>query len=179
MICLAKKPGAETENERPAGPDRLGGGRGRVNPPPRSLVWRFWGGLEGLVIRWCIYTPGGQRPRRISRVAPGCDSGISRVAPGCDSGISRVAPGQNLVFRVPFCKVGALLCYAMLRLWLRTVVHTTVAAAVAVAADVAVAVHSCAHGCGCCCSLDEKINWPGFRLRFAIPVEVTSLLVFV
>ena len=23
-------------------PDRLGGGRGRVNPPPRRLVWRFW-----------------------------------------------------------------------------------------------------------------------------------------
>ena len=20
----------------------MGGGRGRVNPPPRSLVWRFW-----------------------------------------------------------------------------------------------------------------------------------------
>ncbi len=27
---------------RPSEPDRLGGGRGRVNPPPRSLVWRFW-----------------------------------------------------------------------------------------------------------------------------------------
>ena len=23
-------------------PDRPGGGRGRVNPPPRRLVWRFW-----------------------------------------------------------------------------------------------------------------------------------------
>ena len=22
--------------------ERLGGGRGRVNPPPRRLVWRFW-----------------------------------------------------------------------------------------------------------------------------------------
>ena len=32
---------------RGAEPDRLGGGRGRVNPPPRKLVWRFWrfGGL--------------------------------------------------------------------------------------------------------------------------------------
>ena len=31
---------------RPSEPDRLGGGRGRVNPPPRSLFWRFEG-LEG------------------------------------------------------------------------------------------------------------------------------------
>ena len=23
-------------------PDRLGGGRGRVNPPPCGLVYRFW-----------------------------------------------------------------------------------------------------------------------------------------
>ena len=45
-----------------AGP--LGGGRGRVNPPPRSLFGGF-GGLEGLVIGGCIYTPRGTRPRRI------------------------------------------------------------------------------------------------------------------
>ena len=33
--------------EKPSGPDRRGGGRRRVNPPPRSLFWRFWrfGGL--------------------------------------------------------------------------------------------------------------------------------------
>ena len=36
-------------------PRTVGGGRGRVNPPPRSLVWRFWrfGGLLGDG----IYTP--------------------------------------------------------------------------------------------------------------------------
>ena len=28
-------------------PDRLGGGRGRVNPPPRRLVWRFGGFVTG------------------------------------------------------------------------------------------------------------------------------------
>ena len=27
---------------QPSEPDRLGGGRERVNPPPRRLVWRFW-----------------------------------------------------------------------------------------------------------------------------------------
>ena len=32
----------DSENEQPSEPDRLGGGRGRVNPPPRRLVWRFW-----------------------------------------------------------------------------------------------------------------------------------------
>ena len=35
-------PRAFQENEQPAGKCRLGGGRGRVNPPPRRLVWRFW-----------------------------------------------------------------------------------------------------------------------------------------
>ena len=30
------------ENEQLSEPDRLGGGRGRVTPPPRRLVWRFW-----------------------------------------------------------------------------------------------------------------------------------------
>ena len=30
------------EELRPSEPDRLGGGRGRVNPHPRSLFWRFW-----------------------------------------------------------------------------------------------------------------------------------------
>ena len=30
------------ESLRMSGPTRLGGGRGRVNPPPRRLVWRFW-----------------------------------------------------------------------------------------------------------------------------------------
>ena len=49
-------------SERLAEPDRPGGGRGRVNPPPRRLVWRFWG-FGGLVQG--LYTPRGQRPRRI------------------------------------------------------------------------------------------------------------------
>ena len=31
------------ESLRRSGPDRLGRGRGRVNPPPRRLVWRFGG----------------------------------------------------------------------------------------------------------------------------------------
>ena len=37
------------ESLQPSEPDRLGGGRGRVNPPPRRLVWRFWrfGGFVG------------------------------------------------------------------------------------------------------------------------------------
>ena len=52
------------ENKQPSSPDRLGGGRGRVNPPPCGLVWGF-GGLEGLKLSECIYTPRGQRPRRI------------------------------------------------------------------------------------------------------------------
>ena len=37
----SKKQRASSENEQLAGPDRLGGGRGRVNPPLRRLVWRF------------------------------------------------------------------------------------------------------------------------------------------
>ena len=31
-----------SENERLSGKCRLGGGRGRVNPPPCGLVLRFW-----------------------------------------------------------------------------------------------------------------------------------------
>ena len=42
----------------------LGGGRGRVNPPPGACFGGL-GGLEGLKLSDCIYTPGGQRPRRI------------------------------------------------------------------------------------------------------------------
>ena len=38
----SRLPRGDSENERPSGPCRLGGGRGRVNPPPRRLVWRFW-----------------------------------------------------------------------------------------------------------------------------------------
>ena len=38
----SKKPRAFQEHELNSGPGRLGGGRGRVNPPPRRLVWRFW-----------------------------------------------------------------------------------------------------------------------------------------
>ena len=33
--------GGRQPNELGSGPWRLGGGRGRVNPPPRRLVWRF------------------------------------------------------------------------------------------------------------------------------------------
>ena len=29
-------------NEQVSDPDRMGGGRGRVNPPRRSSAWRFW-----------------------------------------------------------------------------------------------------------------------------------------
>ena len=36
------------ESLQRSGPDRLGGGRGRVNPPPSGLV-RGLGGLEGLL----------------------------------------------------------------------------------------------------------------------------------
>ena len=42
FLKVSKGPGGETENELTAGPGRLGGGRGRVNLPPRRLVWRFW-----------------------------------------------------------------------------------------------------------------------------------------
>ena len=38
----SKGAGVRQPNEQVSGPDRLGGGRGRVNPPPRRLVWRFW-----------------------------------------------------------------------------------------------------------------------------------------
>ena len=38
----SRLPREDSENELPSGPCRLGGGRGRVNPPPRRLVWRFW-----------------------------------------------------------------------------------------------------------------------------------------
>ena len=42
-------PGAFSENEGISGKCRLGGGRGRVNPPPCGLVLRF-GRFGGLVI---------------------------------------------------------------------------------------------------------------------------------
>ena len=45
-------------------PDRLGGGRGRVNTPPGACFGGL-GGLEGLKLVRGIYTPRGQRPRRI------------------------------------------------------------------------------------------------------------------
>ena len=35
---FSKMPRADSENEQPSGPDRLGGGRERVNPPPCGLV---------------------------------------------------------------------------------------------------------------------------------------------
>ena len=53
-------------NEQPSEPDRLGGGRGRVNPPPRRLVWRFSEVWRVCCLGQGIYTPGGQRPRRMN-----------------------------------------------------------------------------------------------------------------
>ena len=38
----SRRPKAFQENEQPGEKSRLGGGRGRVNPPTRRLVWRFW-----------------------------------------------------------------------------------------------------------------------------------------
>ena len=38
----SRRPRRFQENERGVEKCRLGGGRGRVNPPPRRLVWRFW-----------------------------------------------------------------------------------------------------------------------------------------
>ena len=32
----------DSEKKQTSEPKRPGGGRGRVNPPPRRLVWRFW-----------------------------------------------------------------------------------------------------------------------------------------
>ena len=37
----SKEPGVSQECKESAEKYRLGGGRGRVNPPPRRLVWRF------------------------------------------------------------------------------------------------------------------------------------------
>ena len=37
----SREAGGRQPNEKLSEPDRLGGGRGRVNPPPRRLVWRF------------------------------------------------------------------------------------------------------------------------------------------
>ena len=38
----SRGPRAFYRKSAPERPERLGGGRGRVNPPPRRLVWRFW-----------------------------------------------------------------------------------------------------------------------------------------
>ena len=66
FVCFFQgQKGEEDSREelQPACPDRPGGGRGRVNPPPRRLVWRFWEVWRVLV--HSIYTPRGTRPRRI------------------------------------------------------------------------------------------------------------------
>ena len=44
LLLFEGSKGHETAREslQLSEPTRLGGGRGRVNPPPRSLVWRFW-----------------------------------------------------------------------------------------------------------------------------------------
>ena len=49
-----------------AGPSERG--RGRVNPPPRRLFWRF-GKFGGLMVQG-LYTPRGQRPRRTLSTLP-------------------------------------------------------------------------------------------------------------
>ena len=59
----SKEPRASQECKELAEKYRLRKGRGRVNPPPRSLVWRFWR-FGGLLIGGCIYTPRGTRPQR-------------------------------------------------------------------------------------------------------------------
>ena len=38
----SRVPRGSSEKKQPGEPYRLGGGRGRVNPPPRRMVWRFW-----------------------------------------------------------------------------------------------------------------------------------------
>ena len=63
-------PRAFQENEQPAGKCRLGGGRGRVNPPPRRFVWRFWEVWRVCKMVRGLYTPRGTRPRRIFDVFP-------------------------------------------------------------------------------------------------------------
>ena len=42
FLKVSRGPRVIQEDEQLAEPDRPGGGRGRVNPPPRRLVWRFW-----------------------------------------------------------------------------------------------------------------------------------------
>ena len=54
FVCFFERQSGDEysrEEFRISEPDRLGGGRGRVNPPPRRLVWRFWrfGGFENCV----------------------------------------------------------------------------------------------------------------------------------
>ena len=61
----SREGGGSQRCKEAAEPDHPGGGRGRVNPPPCGLVWGFVG-LEGLLLGECIYTPRGQRPRRIN-----------------------------------------------------------------------------------------------------------------
>ena len=36
-----RAPRVRQSREQSSGPNRLGGGRGRVNPPPCGFVWRF------------------------------------------------------------------------------------------------------------------------------------------
>ena len=38
----SRGPRGRQDREKSSEPRGLGGGRGRVNPPPRRLVWRFW-----------------------------------------------------------------------------------------------------------------------------------------
>ena len=60
----SRRPGGIQDNEQVSEPGRLGGGRGRVNPPPGACL-EVLGGLEGLLLGDGLYTPGGQRLPRI------------------------------------------------------------------------------------------------------------------
>ena len=59
--------------EQRSEPDRLGGGRGRVNPPPRRLVWRFWE-------VWRVGCWFGASTRLEARGLGGLNTNVMRVA---------------------------------------------------------------------------------------------------
>ena len=65
----SRLPRGDSEELQLSGPDRLGGGRGRVNPPLGDWFGGF-GDLERLVLVRSIYTPRGTRPRRIHLSKP-------------------------------------------------------------------------------------------------------------
>ena len=74
----SREPGGIQDDEQPSEPERLGGGRGRVNPPPGACFGGL-GGLEGLKLVRSIYTPRGQRPRRIKNRNWICTNGQNTI----------------------------------------------------------------------------------------------------